>query len=55
MKKTLPSGTYVPIVTPFTDQGDIDYTGFDSVLDKSLQANVEALVVLGTTGEILLE
>ena len=51
MKIELRPGTYVPIVTPFTGSGAIDYESLDRLIDRLLMANVEALVVLGTTGE----
>jgi 4-hydroxy-tetrahydrodipicolinate synthase len=51
MVQTLPSGTYVPIVTPFTEQGGVDYLGLHRLIDRLLLANVEAIVVMGTTGE----
>lgn len=47
----LPSGTYVPIVTPFNEQRELDNKCFDQLIDKLLDADVEAIVVLGTTGE----
>jgi len=51
MKAALPKGTYVPLVTPFTPQGKIDIKSLDTVIERLLKANVEAVVVLGTTGE----
>jgi 4-hydroxy-tetrahydrodipicolinate synthase len=47
----LPRGTYVPVVTPFTDAGEVDYAALDRLLQRLLAADVEALVMLGTTGE----
>jgi len=51
MIQTLPLGTYVPLVTPFTEQGVVDYSGLHTLIDRMLLANVEAIVVMGTTGE----
>lgn len=51
MNQSLPRGTYVPIVTPFSEQGGVDYTGLHTLIDRLLLANVEAIVVMGTTGE----
>ncbi|MCB1814949.1 MAG: dihydrodipicolinate synthase family protein, partial [Candidatus Competibacteraceae bacterium] len=48
---TLPQGTYVPVVTPFTAAGEVDYPALDHLLQRFLDAGVEALVLLGTTGE----
>ena len=47
----LPKGTYVPLVTPFTKDDEVDYAALDALLQKMLAAEVEALVMLGTTGE----
>ena len=49
--QSLPQGTYVPLVTPFTETGEIDYPALDILLQTMLAADVEALVMLGTTGE----
>jgi len=51
MQTSLPQGTYVPLITPFTEQGEIDFTNMGRLIDRLLRANVEAIVVLGTTGE----
>ncbi len=51
MISTLPQGTYVPIVTPFSEHGGVDYSGLHTLIDRLLLANVEAIVVMGTTGE----
>lgn len=48
---TLPQGTYVPVVTPFTAAGEVDYPALDQLLQRLLNTGVEALVLLGTTGE----
>ena len=48
---SLPQGTYVPLVTPFTEAGEVDYLALDTLLQAMLAADVEALVMLGTTGE----
>jgi len=51
MQKSLSKGTFVPLVTPFTASGNIDFEALNKLLNRLLLANVEALVVLGTTGE----
>ena len=45
------SGTYTPIVTPFSSDGSLDLEGFDRLVERQIEAGVEGLVVLGTTGE----
>ncbi len=50
MKTPLFRGTCTALVTPFSDAG-IDYAALDRLLDKQLEAGIEALVICGTTGE----
>lgn len=45
------SGTYTALVTPFRHDSRIDWPALDRLLDQQLQAGVDGLVVLGTTGE----
>jgi 4-hydroxy-tetrahydrodipicolinate synthase len=44
-------GVYVPIVTPFDGQDEIDFDVSDQVIDHCLNAGVRGLVLAGTTGE----
>lgn len=44
-------GTGVAIVTPFHEDGKIDWDSFRKVIDYQISGKVEYLVVLGTTGE----
>lgn len=48
---TLPRGTYVPIVTPFTVDNTLDFEALAVLLERVLSAKVEGIVVHGTTGE----
>ncbi|MBR4800493.1 MAG: 4-hydroxy-tetrahydrodipicolinate synthase [Clostridia bacterium] len=50
MKKPLFEGTATALVTPFTKTG-VDFKALDAILDYQLQNGVNAVVVLGTTGE----
>lgn len=45
------SGLGTALITPFTPQGAIDFDALRSILNKQLEAGVDFLVVLGTTGE----
>jgi 4-hydroxy-tetrahydrodipicolinate synthase len=45
------TGSIVALVTPFTDEGGIDYGALDGLVDFHLEQGSEALVVAGTTGE----
>lgn len=44
-------GTGVAIVTPFLQDGKIDWGGFEKVINHIINGKCEYLVVLGTTGE----
>lgn len=45
------TGTGVAIVTPFLQNGMIDWTSFEKVINHIINGKCEYLVVLGTTGE----
>lgn len=45
------SGAYIPIITPFSVQDEIDLNSFESQLDLILSAQIKGVVVCGTTGE----
>lgn len=45
------SGTGVAIITPFTENGDIDFPALEKLVNHLVQGKVDYLVVLGTTGE----
>ena len=44
------SGVWLPINTPFKD-GEIDYAGYERLLDHYVRAGVSGVIPLGTTGE----
>ncbi|ARA93420.1 4-hydroxy-tetrahydrodipicolinate synthase [Rhodothermaceae bacterium RA] len=45
------TGTAPALVTPFTADGTLDEAAFRRLIDYQIEGGVEALVVLGTTGE----
>jgi 4-hydroxy-tetrahydrodipicolinate synthase len=45
------SGSMVAIVTPMTADGGLDWAAWDRLIDFHLEANTDAIVVAGTTGE----
>lgn len=45
------TGTGIAIVTPFGDDGTIDWAAFSRLIEFWISGKVEYLVVLGTTGE----
>ena len=44
------SGTYTALITPFRD-GRIDSTAFKALIDRQVEAGVDGIVPVGTTGE----
>lgn len=44
-------GCGVAIVTPFHDDGSIDYSSFKRLIDFQIDSGTDAIIVLGTTGE----
>ena len=50
MKNALFTGIAVAMVTPFTDRG-IDFDTLGILIDRQLEAGIDAVVTLGTTGE----
>ncbi|MCH9624942.1 MAG: 4-hydroxy-tetrahydrodipicolinate synthase [Chlamydiales bacterium] len=45
------SGVYTALLTPFTKEGVLDEEGFSFLVQRQVQAPVDGLLVLGTTGE----
>lgn len=50
MNKVIFKGTCTAMITPFTDDG-IDYSAFEKQIEYQIKNGIEALCVLGTTGE----
>jgi 4-hydroxy-tetrahydrodipicolinate synthase len=46
------SGVIVPILTPFNADGSFDAAHMNDLLDRLIEAGVDALFVAGTTGEV---
>lgn len=44
-------GVHTAIITPFKPNGSYDEEGFKELLEKQVEAGVQGIVVLGTTGE----
>ena len=44
-------GVMTALITPFTEEGDVDYEGFRENIRYQLGNSINGLVVLGTTGE----
>ncbi len=44
-------GAGVAIVTPFKDNGDVNYDKFGEIIEQQIQNGTDAIIVCGTTGE----
>lgn len=51
MRSPVFTGTCTALITPFRDDGSIDYSRFARQIDRQLAAGIDALCVCGTTGE----
>lgn len=45
------NGTGTALITPFFENGKIDYKSLDNLIEFQISNNIDALVILGTTGE----
>lgn len=51
MKKTVFTGSGVAIITPFTNDGKIDFESLGKMLDYHVENSTDAIIICGTTGE----
>ncbi len=51
MKEPVFTGVCTAIITPFDQDGAVDYNAFDALIEAQISAGVDALCVCGTTGE----
>ena len=51
MENTIFTGMATAMVTPMTSSGDIDYDALGRFIDFQIDSGINALVVMGTTGE----
>ncbi len=52
MAHVKPKGSFVALVTPMNADGSIDYEGFRSLLDWHAGNGTEAVLIMGSTGEV---
>lgn len=45
------TGSIVALVTPFTQQGNVDFNALEAIVNWHCDAGTDAIVVMGTTGE----
>lgn len=53
MKKGKLQGIIIPTLTPFTEDGRVDYDVLKTLIDYVLAAGAKALIIAGSTGEFL--
>lgn len=51
MKKTIFTGAGIAIVTPFNDDGSINYDRLGEMIDHQIENHTDAIIICGTTGE----
>ncbi|MFF2890187.1 dihydrodipicolinate synthase family protein [Paenibacillus sp. NPDC057967] len=44
-------GLFVPVVTPFDEQGKLDWLSYEKLLDRLVGSGIQGLVLNGVTGE----
>ena len=51
MKEPVFCGVCTALITPFTETGGVNFPCFNALIDRQLEAGVDAICVCGTTGE----
>ncbi len=51
MNKTIFKGTCTAAITPFTPSGEVDYKALERQIEFQISNGIEAICILGTTGE----
>lgn len=51
MKNTLFTGTGIAIITPFNEDGSINYERLGEMIDYQIENGTDAIIICGTTGE----
>ncbi len=51
MKETLFEGIATALITPFKDDGTLDFEGLKLLIERQIENGIAALVIAGTTGE----
>jgi 4-hydroxy-tetrahydrodipicolinate synthase len=52
MSHIKPKGSFVALVTPMNNDGSIDFEGFRTLLDWHAENGTEAVLIMGSTGEV---
>ena len=51
MKNTLFTGAGIAIITPFNEDGSINYERLGEMIDYQIENGTDAIIICGTTGE----
>lgn len=51
MNKNKYKGVWTALITPFKEDGSIDWNSFESLIDRQIEAKVTGIIISGTTGE----
>ena len=51
MKETVFKGVATALITPFKENGDVDFAALERLIDWQIEEGINALVICGTTGE----
>ena len=51
LDKDFLKGSYPPVITPFLENGDVDYDGYESLVDWQIKEGSHGIVVNGTSAE----
>lgn len=51
MREPVFTGACPAVITPFDTSGAVNYNAFDKLIDRQIEAGVDAICVCGTTGE----
>ena len=54
MEKPRLEGSFVALITPFNQDGSVDYAGFRTWIDFHHEHGTSALLIMGSTGEVSL-
>ncbi|MCJ7796028.1 MAG: dihydrodipicolinate synthase family protein, partial [Thermoleophilia bacterium] len=54
MEKPRLEGSFVALITPFNQDGSVDYAGFRTWIDVHHEHGTSALLIMGSTGEVSL-
>jgi 4-hydroxy-tetrahydrodipicolinate synthase len=49
--KPLFTGLFTALITPFKEDGDVDFAAYERLIDRQIKRGVDGLVPCGTTGE----